>query len=85
MEHSCDECTQKYKSSADFIANSVDHSATIGMDDVDANIEQGPVDTVGSVQAAVRMVVVDGIVMGHTVSIIVSRRQTYKLLLVLCI
>ncbi len=68
-----EECTQEYKSRADFIGNVVDDSATVGMDDADANIIQGPVDTVQSVYAPVKMVVIDGIVMGHTVSIIVSK------------
>src|SRR6266550_99687 len=73
LDHSCAECTQEYKSRADFIGNVVDDSATVGMDDADANIIQGPVDTVQSVYAPVKMVVIDGIVMGHTVSIIVSK------------
>ena len=72
LEHSCAECTQEYKSRADFIVN-VDHSATVGMDDADVNIVQAPVRTVGSNHAPVKMVVIDGIVMGHTVRIIVRK------------
>jgi hypothetical protein len=74
LDHSCAECTQEYKSRADFIGNVDDDAATVGMGDVDANIIQGPVDTVQSdLVAPVKMVVIDGIVMGHTVSIIVSK------------
>ncbi len=50
-----EECTQEYKSRADFIGNVVDDSATVGMDDADANIIQGPVDTVQSVYAPENM------------------------------
>ena len=79
LDHSCAECTQKYKSRADFIANA-DHSATIGMDDADINMAHGPGDNVESDHAPVKMVVVDGIVMGHTVSIVATRRTGLQLI-----
>ena len=83
LEHSCAECTQKYKARADFIGN-VDHSATVGMDDVDVNMTN-VVDNEESGHAPVKMVVIDGIVMGHTVSLIIHRKSIYQSLSVLCL
>src|SRR6266550_4677191 len=76
LEHSCDECTQKYKARAEFIPNA-DHSATFGMEDVDVNVTavEGSVGNVESENGIVKMIVVDGIVMGHTVSSIVMHEE----------
>ena len=84
LEHSCAECTQKYRSRADFIPNAnADHSATVGMEDVDVTVT-----TAGNVESengVVKMVVVDGIVMGHTVSLIVIEREwNYKFIIQFC-
>lgn len=86
LEHSCDECTQKYKARADLIG-STDHSATVGVDDVDIDIitEQGSAGNAEGEHAPVKMVVLDGIVMGHTVSLIIRKILVLNLLSVLCI
>ena len=75
LEHSCVECTQRYKVRADFIGTN-NHSATVGMDDVDMRNAQVTVDNEGNEHVApVKMVVVDGIVMGHTVSLILGTQS----------
>jgi hypothetical protein len=65
--HSCAECTQKYKSTSDIIPNS-NVSDMVGMEEdqlhVDAQAAVGRDED--NEHAPVRMVVVDGIVMGHT-------------------
>ena len=67
-QHTCDECTQRYRASADVILSN-DISEMVGMDEVmqggtDVENVQGHVDT-DMDYAPVTMVVVDGIVMGH--------------------
>jgi hypothetical protein len=69
--HSCIECTQKYKESAQSLPHA-DNSAVVGMDDAGAGIAseitQTRSNSMNDEQASVvKMVVVDGIVMGHTV------------------
>jgi hypothetical protein len=69
-KHTCEECTHKYKASADVILSD-DISALVGMDEVaedEINVEneQGGADTdTNTEHAPVTMVVMDGIVMGH--------------------
>jgi hypothetical protein len=63
--HECSECTQKYKETADIIPDPNDNPGeVVGSDELQAEAEQ-PAD---EEDATVKMVVVDGIVMGHTVS-----------------
>ena len=66
MEHSCNECTQKYRVQSTS-TNDVDPSAMVGMEDMSAALES---QAIIEDCAPVKMVVVDGIVMGHTVSFI---------------
>jgi hypothetical protein len=78
QEHSCEECTQKYRERAEVILHT-DPSALVGMEDTGAeqganisrvvNTENNNDDT----SSYVKMVVVDGIVMGHTVSLAASK------------
>jgi hypothetical protein len=72
-QHSCPECTQKYKRSADVIAvGDINVADMVGMEDRQPAIEgQAELEQHAdepSTAAPVKMVVVDGIVMGHTVS-----------------
>jgi CxC5 like cysteine cluster associated with KDZ transposases/CxC6 like cysteine cluster associated with KDZ transposases len=62
--HACEECTQKYRRASN---QEVDHdqSATVGMDE--ANVLIGEDHDVEESTAPVKMVVVDGIVMGHSI------------------
>ena len=62
--HACDECTQKYRRTSNPRVEN-DESATVEMDEANAEIvaEQA----VEESEAPVQMVVVDGIVMGHTI------------------
>jgi hypothetical protein len=74
LNHSCSECTHKYKETADVIDN-IDPSSTVGMESEETgsrgrrNESDNDVDNDGET-APVKMVVVDGIVMGHTVSVV---------------
>ena len=65
-QHACDECTQNYKRNADVISSN-DPTAVLGMEEAVLN----EIDIVPQVDdrqhAPVKMVVLDGIVMGHTV------------------
>jgi hypothetical protein len=68
-QHSCSECTQKYKSTADVIEDANANEADmVGMEDRDPEIgRQGGAEVDDEEEAApVKMIVVDGIVMGHT-------------------
>jgi hypothetical protein len=69
-DHSCTECTQKYKENAEFLPHG-DNSTVVGMDDagtgIAGEITQNRSDNGNDEQASVKMVVLDGIVMGHTV------------------
>jgi hypothetical protein len=61
--HACDECTHKYiRPTNQGVDN--DQSATVGMDETDAVTVEAQ--EVQESTAPVKMVVVDGIVMGHT-------------------
>src|SRR5258705_6964348 len=65
-QHTCAECAQKYKASADVILSN-DISDMVGMDDGQANVENQQMDEDSEMDyALVRMVVMDGIVMGHS-------------------
>jgi len=69
-QHSCPECTHKYKRSADIIAD-INAADMVGMEEWQLAVEgQADVEHVSDEAnaAPVEMVVVDGIVMGHTVS-----------------
>ena len=70
-QHSCSECTQKYRSTADVIVEANANEADmVGMEDRNQiNDDQGRMQEIDEVEeeaAPVQMVVVDGIVMGHT-------------------
>ena len=65
MEHSCDECTQRYRERSAVISN-IDPSAIVGMEDT-PDVPQLQTNIVDNC-APVKMIVVDGIVTGHTVS-----------------
>ena len=69
-QHSCLECTHKYKRSADIIAD-INPADMVGMEERQPVIEgqaerEQPADETDA--APVKMIVIDGIVMGHTVS-----------------
>ena len=88
-QHTCSECTQKYKAKADLIINE-DPAAIVGVDenqrvphlaedhnplqisaeDTDTPMRSPSADDVDVDHAPVKMVIVDGIVMGTTVSIL---------------
>ncbi|KAF8328735.1 hypothetical protein F5887DRAFT_897438 [Amanita rubescens] len=68
-QHTCEECTHKYKESADVIlSNNI--SGMVGMDEViqgETNVENEPGSASTDTEyAPVTMVVIDGIVMGHS-------------------
>ena len=65
MQHSCDECTQKYRERATG-TSAIDSSAIVGMED--ASVTQQLQTNVLEDCAPVKMIVIDGIVTGHTVS-----------------
>jgi hypothetical protein len=69
MQHSCKECTQKYRESYAG-SGDIDPSAIVGMEDTSAT----PQFQTRIIEdcAPVKMVVMDGIVMGHTVSVILK-------------
>jgi hypothetical protein len=69
IQHSCNECTQKYRERSTGISG-IDSSATVGMEDTLAT-SQFQTNIVEDC-APVKMIVVDGIVTGHTVSIYVQ-------------
>ena len=71
LEHNCDECTQKYKTRADFV-RSAEHA--------DIATAQGSGGNVDHEYVPVKMVVIDGIVMGHTVSLIIRRKINVKII-----
>jgi hypothetical protein len=75
--HTCTECTQKYKKTADVIPeNDESQNSASNSQEIDSNA------------AAVTMVVVDGIVMGPTVSIFSKKFSLIiklKFILALCI
>lgn len=64
MQHNCNECTQKYREQSTS-ADGIDPSAIVGMEDVSVT-SQAQANIIDNC-APVKMVVVDGIVMGHTV------------------
>ncbi len=69
-QHTCEECAHKHKESADVILSN-DISGMVGMDEViqgETNVENEPGDgaSTDTEHAPVRMVVIDGIVMGHS-------------------
>jgi hypothetical protein len=73
-EHSCAECTQPYKHTADTISD-LDTAAAVNVDEVDEVTNAIPVDNITDDAmdidyAPVKMIVMDGIVMGTTVSAI---------------
>ncbi|KAF8993375.1 hypothetical protein BDQ17DRAFT_1252964, partial [Cyathus striatus] len=79
LDHSCNECTHPYKATADFITPA-DDAAVVGIDENRAvpplqqnaentelqNIDNNTMETGNSVEPDVKMVVIDGIVMGPT-------------------
>jgi hypothetical protein len=69
-QHSCSECTQKYRSTADRIGEANANEADIvGMEDRNIVIEEGREEANDDDEeeaAPVKMVVLDGIIMGHT-------------------
>src|SRR6266568_457788 len=66
-QHSCSECTQKYRSTADVIGEANANEADmVGMEDRNLAIEGEEANDDGEEAAPVKMVVLDGIVMGHT-------------------
>jgi hypothetical protein len=75
-DHECSECTHKYKEIADVIVDANDNAAgTVGMEEeerllgvVEGQTEAEQHAAEDDETALVKMVVVDGIVMGHTVS-----------------
>jgi hypothetical protein len=76
LNHSCCEFTHKYKETADVVDN-IDPSLMVGMESGEItsgsrgrrNESDNDVDTNGET-APVKMVVLDGIMMGHTVSVV---------------
>ncbi len=72
-QHACDECTHKYRRSAD-IVTTIDESATVGMEEVAPQSNNNSEQRTEGVEVAnpqinqgtVKMVVMDGIVIGHS-------------------
>jgi hypothetical protein len=76
MQHVCNECTQKYREQSATNTAATDPSAVVGMEDT--AIEPVFQSNIVENCAPVKMVVMDGIVMGHTVSLInCARIWTY--------
>ena len=68
--HSCAECSQPYRAQSDLISNSNDHSAVLGVDDVEAEVIQASSNNELEMDVDVpnvTMKVLDGIVVGTKV------------------
>jgi len=62
--HACNECTQNHRRNINQVLNN-DESATVGMDETNTEVMQQQ--RIDESEAPVKMVVLDGIVMGHTI------------------
>jgi hypothetical protein len=81
LHHDCSECTHKFKETSDVIGN-VDPSSVVGMENVPVasgprGAEQSDNADNDDESATVKMVVLDGIVMGHTVSSVRCSKAWY--------